>query len=69
MTIIEEDGRRTDQPICIAKIEARAFRAPAIVPVRSSYVSMSGRSAVYVRIEDTDGAVVGLVVARVANER
>ena len=57
MTIINEDGRRTDQPICIAKIEARAFRAPADVPVRSSYVSMSDRSAVYVRIEDTDGAV------------
>ena len=57
LNAIDIDGKRTDRPIRIARVEARAYSAPAHVPVRSSYVTMSARSAVYVRIEDTDGAV------------
>ena len=53
----DRGGVRAERPNRIVRIEARAYRCPAQVPVRSSYVSMNGRSAAYVCIEDADGVV------------
>ncbi|RYY79683.1 MAG: mandelate racemase/muconate lactonizing enzyme family protein [Comamonadaceae bacterium] len=43
--------------IRIAKIDALVFRYPVKTPVRTSFGTMHDRPAVYVRAEDTDGAV------------
>ena len=41
----------------LARIEAWAFRCPTTRPVATSFGIMHDRPAVFVRIEDVDGAV------------
>ncbi len=43
--------------VCCARIDAFVFRAPIATPVRTSFGTMHDRPAVFVRVEDTDGAV------------
>jgi L-alanine-DL-glutamate epimerase-like enolase superfamily enzyme len=45
------------QPIRPAKVEAFVFRCPIATPVRTSFGTMHDRPAVFVRVEDHDGAV------------
>jgi len=40
----------------LARVEARVFRAPVKEPVRTSFGTMTERVAVFVRVEDSDGA-------------
>lgn len=44
-------------PITIKNIEAFVFRAPITNPVKTSFGTMTNRPAVFVRLEDGDGAV------------
>lgn len=44
-------------PVRPARIEAFVFRCPISTPVRTSFGTMHDRPAVYVRVEDADGAV------------
>ena len=44
-------------PVRPARIEAFAFRCPIATPVRTSFGTMHDRPALYVRVEDHDGAV------------
>jgi L-alanine-DL-glutamate epimerase-like enolase superfamily enzyme len=44
-------------PLRLARVEAFVFRCPIATPVRTSFGTMHDRPAVYVRAEDTDGAV------------
>lgn len=46
----------TKHPVTITRIEAFAFRAPIKTPVETSFGRMSDRPAVFLRIEDADGA-------------
>ncbi|HWT20450.1 MAG TPA: mandelate racemase/muconate lactonizing enzyme family protein, partial [Variovorax sp.] len=43
-------------PIHAARIEAFVFRCPIATPVRTSFGTMHDRPAVFVRVEDHDGA-------------
>jgi len=43
-------------PATFARVEAHVFHAPIKEPVRTSFGTMSERVAVFVRIEDSDGA-------------
>lgn len=43
-------------PIHIARVEAMVFRYPVTTPVRTSFGTMLDRPALFVRVEDTDGA-------------
>lgn len=40
----------------LARVEAHVFRTPIDAPVRTSFGTMTERAAVFVRVEDTDGA-------------
>lgn len=40
----------------LARVEAHVFRTPIAVPVRTSFGTMTERAAVFVRVEDSDGA-------------
>src|SRR5882757_2227971 len=40
----------------LAKVEAHVFRAPIQEPVRTSFGTMAERVAVFVKVEDSDGA-------------
>src|SRR3954468_977591 len=40
----------------LARVEAHVFRTPIKEPVRTSFGTMTERAAVFVRIEDSDGA-------------
>jgi L-alanine-DL-glutamate epimerase-like enolase superfamily enzyme len=40
----------------LARVEAHVFRAPIKEPVRTSFGTMTERAAVFVRVEDSDGA-------------
>jgi D-galactarolactone cycloisomerase len=40
----------------LARVEAHVFRAPIKDPVRTSFGTMTERAAVFVRVEDSDGA-------------
>jgi L-alanine-DL-glutamate epimerase-like enolase superfamily enzyme len=40
----------------LARVEAHVFRTPIKDPVRTSFGTMTERAAVFVRVEDTDGA-------------
>lgn len=40
----------------LARVEAHVFRAPIAEPVRTSFGTMTERVAVFVRVEDSDGA-------------
>src|SRR5215475_4963511 len=40
----------------LARVEAHVFRAPISQPVRTSFGTMTERVAVFVRVEDSDGA-------------
>src|SRR4030081_3659561 len=40
----------------LAKIEAHVFRAPIQEPVRTPFATMAERVAVFVKVEDSDGA-------------
>ena len=40
----------------LARVEAHVFRTPIKDPVRTSFGTMTERSAVFVRVEDSDGA-------------
>jgi L-alanine-DL-glutamate epimerase-like enolase superfamily enzyme len=40
----------------LARVEAHVFRAPIQEPVRTSFGTMTERAAVFVRVEDSDGA-------------
>ncbi|MBK0392715.1 mandelate racemase/muconate lactonizing enzyme family protein [Ramlibacter sp. CrO1] len=44
-------------PLRLARIEAFVFRSPIATPVRTSFGTMHDRPAVFIRVEDTDGAV------------
>ena len=46
-----------ESPITIKNIEAFVFRAPITNPVKTSFGTMKNRPAVFVRLEDGDGAV------------
>lgn len=46
-----------DAPVRPARIEAFVFRCPIATPVRTSFGTMHDRPAVFVRVEDTEGAV------------
>jgi L-alanine-DL-glutamate epimerase-like enolase superfamily enzyme len=46
-----------ESPITIKNIEAFVFRAPIANPVKTSFGIMTNRPAVFVRLEDDDGAV------------
>jgi D-galactarolactone cycloisomerase len=43
-------------PVHVARIEAFVFRCPIATPVRTSFGTMHDRPAVFVRVEDRDGA-------------
>jgi L-alanine-DL-glutamate epimerase-like enolase superfamily enzyme len=43
-------------PVHLARIEAFVFRCPVATPVRTSFGTMHDRPAVFVRVEDRDGA-------------
>ena len=43
-------------PVRPARVEAFVFRCPIATPVRTSFGTMHDRPAVYVRVEDADGA-------------
>lgn len=43
-------------PVTIARIEAFAFRAPVKTPLETSFGRMNDRPAVFIRIEDKEGA-------------
>ncbi|WP_038212981.1 mandelate racemase/muconate lactonizing enzyme family protein [Xenophilus azovorans] len=43
-------------PIAVARVEAHVFRYPVKTPVRTSFGVMHDRPAVFVRVEDEDGA-------------
>jgi D-galactarolactone cycloisomerase len=43
-------------PIHIARINAYSFRSPITEPIKTSFGTMHDRPAVFVRVEDTDGA-------------
>lgn len=43
-------------PVHLARIEAFVFRCPIATPVRTSFGTMHDRPAVFVRVEDRDGA-------------
>jgi D-galactarolactone cycloisomerase len=43
-------------PLRLARVEAFVFRSPIATPVRTSFGTMHDRPAVFVRVEDTDGA-------------
>jgi D-galactarolactone cycloisomerase len=45
------DGKAT-----LARVEAHVFRTPIKEPVRTSFGTMTERAAVFVRVEDSDGA-------------
>ena len=40
----------------LARVEAHVFRTPIKDPVRTSFGTMTERAAVFVRVEDSDGA-------------
>src|SRR5215475_320207 len=40
----------------LARVEAHVFRTPIKEPVRTSFGTMTERAAVFVRVEDSDGA-------------
>jgi len=40
----------------LARVEAHVFRAPIQEPVRTSFGTMAERVAVFVKVEDSDGA-------------
>eukprot|EP01034_Spumella_vulgaris_P020824 gene20824-26706_t len=40
----------------LARVEAHVFRTPIAEPVRTSFGTMTERAAVFVRVEDSDGA-------------
>lgn len=40
----------------LARVEAHVFRTPIATPVRTSFGTMTERAAVFVRVEDSDGA-------------
>ena len=40
----------------LARVEAHVFRTPIQEPVRTSFGTMTERVAVFVRVEDSDGA-------------
>src|SRR4029079_16560328 len=40
----------------LARVEAHVFRAPISEPVRTSFGTMTERTAVFVRVEDSEGA-------------
>jgi D-galactarolactone cycloisomerase len=44
-------------PVRPARVEAFVFRCPIATPVRTSFGTMHDRPAVFVRVEDADGAV------------
>lgn len=44
-------------PVHLARVEAFVFRCPIATPVRTSFGTMHDRPAVFVRVEDHDGAV------------
>lgn len=44
-------------PVRLAKVETFVFRCPIATPVRTSFGTMSDRPALFVRVEDADGAV------------
>ncbi len=44
-------------PLTIARLEAMVFRYPVKTPVRTSFGVMHDRPALFVRVEDTEGAV------------
>ncbi|RIX76243.1 mandelate racemase/muconate lactonizing enzyme family protein [Acidovorax cavernicola] len=44
-------------PLTIARLDAMVFRYPVKTPVRTSFGVMHDRPALFVRVEDTDGAV------------
>ncbi|MCC2676318.1 MAG: Mandelate racemase/muconate lactonizing protein, partial [Ramlibacter sp.] len=44
-------------PVHPARVEAFVFRCPIATPVRTSFGTMHDRPAVFVRVEDADGAV------------
>ena len=46
----------------LARVEAHVFRTPIREPVRTSFGTMTERAAVFVRAEDSDGALFSLVV-------
>lgn len=48
--------RLPQAPVKAAKVEAFVFRCPISNPVRTSFGTMRDRPAVYVRVEDDDGA-------------
>lgn len=43
-------------PVHVARVEAFVFRCPIATPVRTSFGTMHDRPAVFVRVEDRDGA-------------
>ena len=43
-------------PLAIVRIDAHVFRYPVKVPVRTSFGTMHDRPALFVRVEDRDGA-------------
>ena len=40
----------------LARVEAHVFRTPIAEPVRTSFGTMTERAAVFVKVEDSDGA-------------
>lgn len=46
----------TEAPLTLARLEAHVLRVPIAVPVRTSFGTMTSRSAVVVRAVDADGA-------------
>src|SRR6478736_3165085 len=49
-------SRPTTPSATLARIEAHVLRTPIKEPVRTSFGTMTERAAVFVRVEDSDGA-------------